>query len=246
MKEKKSEKVDLRKNKLLYVLLGLTFLLLLSWQALEYETKTIVTENIFKQTLNATDVEEIPITQLLEKQTPPPPPPVIIDDFKEVPNDIKLPELTDLLEENSKPKNENQKIVAPDDVPTEKGVDDVIPDVPFILIEQVPIYPGCEKMQNNDDRMKCMNEKINKYVNKNFNTNIASEYGLKGRQKIQVQLKIDHTGVVTDIISVSKHPSLQKEATRVIGSLPNMIPGRQRNKPVGVIYSLPIVFQVNN
>jgi protein TonB len=232
----------------LYILLGFTFILLLSWQALEYETKTIVTENVFKQTSNATDVEEIPITQLLVKQLPPPPPPppAIIDDFKEVPDDKKLHELPVIPQANSKPHDDEQHSLAPADVPTEAGVEDVIPDVPFILIEQVPIYPGCEDMQNNDHRRKCMNEKINKHINKNFNTNIASDYGLNGIQKIQVQLKIDHTGVVTDIIAVSNHSSLQKEATRVVSSLPTMIPGRQRNKAVGVIYSLPIVFQVNN
>jgi protein TonB len=40
------------------------------------------------------------------------------------------------------------------------------------------------------------------------------------------------------------HPRLEKEAVEVVQSLPNMTPGKQRGKPVGVLYSLPIVFDI--
>ncbi|HBO29337.1 MAG TPA: energy transducer TonB, partial [Leeuwenhoekiella sp.] len=42
------------------------------------------------------------------------------------------------------------------------------------------------------------------------------------------------------------HPRLEQEAARVIKLLPQMTPGMQRGKAVGVLYSLPIVFQVQD
>jgi protein TonB len=242
MEVKKSEKADLRKNITLYVLSGLAFMLLLSWQALEFETKTVETEEVFVVPDNMVAEEEIPITQMLDTPPPPPPPPPAPEVIEIVENEVEVPDV--VIEDTET--DEQEEIVEIEDVAVEAGVEEVIADVPFTIIENVPIYPGCEKMKNNEDRKKCMSEKITKFVNKNFDTGLASELGLEGRQKIQVQFKIDSKGKVVDIVSVAKHPRLQQEAQRVINKLPDMTPGRQRNKPVGVIYGLPIVFQVQD
>lgn len=112
-------------------------------------------------------------------------------------------------------------------------------------VEIVPIYPGCENMTTNEDRIKCMNKKISKLVQRKFDTDIASDYGLSGKQRINVQFKINQDGVVTDILARAPHPSLEKEAQRVTNKIPKMKPGLQQKKPVSVVYNLPIVFQVN-
>jgi protein TonB len=91
-----------------------------------------------------------------------------------------------------------------------------------------------------------MSEKITKLVQTKFDVELASELGLSGKQTIQTQFKIDKTGRVIDIKTRGTHPELEKEAQRVINNIPEMIPGKQRDKNVGVIYSLPIVFQVQN
>lgn len=67
---------------------------------------------------------------------------------------------------------------------------------------------------------------------------------MTGKQKINVQFTIDKKGHVTNIKTKSPHPQLDKEAVRVINFIPEMTPGKQNNKDVGVIYNLPIVFQV--
>ena len=118
-------------------------------------------------------------------------------------------------------------------------------DVPFSVIENVPIFPGCEK-GNNSAKRDCMSKKIAQFVNKKFNTELASDLGLSGRQRINVIFKIDKTGNVVGIRARAPHPGLEKEATRVIGLLPKMKPGKQRGKPVNVPYSLPIIFQVQD
>jgi hypothetical protein len=114
-------------------------------------------------------------------------------------------------------------------------------DVPFAIIEKVPSYPGCSG--TNAERKECMQEQITAHVLKNFNTKIAKEVGLSGKQYISVQFKIGPDGYVTGVKSRAKAPELEKEAVRVINMLPKMKPGMQRGKEVGVIYSLPIIFE---
>jgi len=121
-----------------------------------------------------------------------------------------------------------------------------IADVPFAVIENVPIYPGCESMKNNDLRKKCMSEKIDEFIRNKFNADLGSQLGLTGINRVIVQFKIDKNGNVTDVRSRAPHPRLEQEAARVINALPKMQPGKQRGKPVGVMYSLPIVFQVQD
>ena len=75
---------------------------------------------------------------------------------------------------------------------------------------------------------------------------MAKELGLSGRQRISVFFKVDKKGKVTSIGARAPHPALEEEAKRVIGLLPQFIPGTQRGKAVTVPYSLPILFEVNS
>lgn len=118
-------------------------------------------------------------------------------------------------------------------------------EIPFIIVEHVPEYPGCEKGINTEKR-KCMSSKIAKFVQRKFNTDLAIDLGLTGKQKISVVFKIDKNGSIIGVRSRAPHPRLEQEAARVINLLPKMKPGRQRGRAVVVPYSLPIVFQVQN
>jgi bla regulator protein blaR1 len=60
-----------------------------------------------------------------------------------------------------------------------------------------------------------------------------------------VQFRIDETGSIQDIKARAAHPELAEEAKRVVASLPEMQPGKHRGRNVSVMYSLPIVFKVN-
>ena len=116
--------------------------------------------------------------------------------------------------------------------------------VPFAMIENVPIYPGCDKVSNEKKR-KCMSEKIAKFVQKEFNKTLAGRLGLSGRQRITVIFKIDTFGRVIVPRARAPHFRLEKEAIRVVKMLPIMKPGTQDGKKVIVPYSLPIIFDVN-
>jgi len=117
-------------------------------------------------------------------------------------------------------------------------------DVPFSIIDQPPVFPGCEGMSKEEQR-NCLSRNISNYINRNFNTGLATDLGLVGRQRINVIFKISKEGDVIDVSSRAPHPGLEEEAIRVIKSLPKMIPGKQKGKKVNVPYSLPIIFEVS-
>ncbi len=169
-------------------------------------------------------VDERPQTKLIDEVTIENDPPVELVD-------IILPE--DLPVESVDPK---------DFVVTDPGDEDL--PVDFIAVEKVPVFPGCEKENTNEGRRKCFETKMSNFINKKFNTHIASDYGLEGIQKIFVQFKVNKDGEITDIKARAPHPALEKEAQRVVDKLPKMTPGMQRDTPVSVIYLQPIKFKV--
>jgi len=119
-------------------------------------------------------------------------------------------------------------------------------EIPFEVIENVPVYIGCESLESNEDRRKCMANEITKHVLNNFNADLAHDLKLSGRQRINVIFKINKNGEITDVKSRAPHPKLEEEANRVISLLPKMKPGIQDGKPVAVPYSLPIIFEVSD
>ncbi len=117
-------------------------------------------------------------------------------------------------------------------------------DVAFAIIDQAPIFPGCEKLDKNLQKL-CLQNQIKLHVNKKFNSGIAAGLDLKpGKIKIYVMFKIDKNGYVTGIRARGPHVELENEAVRTIELLPNMIPGKQKGKNVGVKYTLPITLLV--
>lgn len=130
------------------------------------------------------------------------------------------------------------------DVISVKEEEEVIEDVPFLVIENVPVFPGCKG--NNTELRACFSSQISKFVSKKFNAELASDLGLAtgSIQRIFVMFKIDKNGNIVNIQARAPHKRLQEEAIRVIKLLPKMTPGRQRGRAVGVRYGLPIVFKV--
>lgn len=121
--------------------------------------------------------------------------------------------------------------------------DSKIEDLPYDKVEIVPIYPGCEGLDDNTARKICMQEKLKKLIQRHFNAELGQTYGLEGINRIDVQFAIDENGKVSDVKVRAPHPALEKEAKRVVAKIPLMTPGRQKNKNVRVIYGQPIVFK---
>ncbi|NND62292.1 MAG: energy transducer TonB [Flavobacteriaceae bacterium] len=245
MELKKNPKVNLSRWSNIFFLTGLAIMLFLSWQAIEL--KTYDKGNIASEFVNVGDdlEKEIPITQQLNPPPPPPPrPPTSTPQVIEVvEDDLEIEE--SIIESSEADQNSDiSDIVEIEEI--EEVEEEEIVDVPFAVIEDVPIYPGCESKTNNDARKQCMADNIMNFVQQKFNTELASELGLEGRQRISVQFKIDRYGDVVNVRARAPHPRLEQEAIKVVQSLPKMTPGKQRGKPVGVLYALPILFKVEN
>ncbi|MDP3944980.1 MAG: energy transducer TonB [Lutibacter sp.] len=238
MQVKKNPKANLETYTKLFMQLGLVLALLIVYLAIEKKTYDRVIAELGPASYNAEDEEQtIEIEQVKppEQQAPPPPAPdkiEIVEDEKQVEETV-----IKSTESNEKTAIEVKKIV-------EVSIDeDIMEDVPFAIIEDVPIYPGCKGSKA--ELKECLQDRISKHVNSKFNADLASELGLTpGIKKIFVMFKIDKTGEITDIQARAPHKRLEAEAIRVVQSLPKMIPGKQRGRPVGVKYSLPIAFKV--
>ncbi len=239
MKPKKSPKANLNNYSTTFMLIGLVLVTFLTWRLIEMKTyeKEIA---IDKLNLQGSDEEETLEVNVEEIKLPPPPvqqaPPEeikVIEDEEDVKEDIIQSSETDDTEE----------IQEVEDIQTEE-VEEPDVEVAFQFIQNPPIYPGCEGKKGKALK-DCMSKKIQKFVNRNFNTSIASDLGLSGENvRILTMFTIDKTGKVTNIRTRSKYKELEKEARRVIAKLPKMKPGQQRNRPVKVTYTLPIIFRV--
>ena len=237
MELKKNPKANVGRNSSLYFAIGLALMLFLVNFAINHKTYDRSVVDIGVVDMEDEFEEEIPLTNQI--QTPPPPPPAAPEVIEIVEDEVEIEET--VIE--STEVNQETEIVEVEEVEVVEVEEDI--DVPFSVIENVPVFPGCEKGNNNQKR-DCMSKKISQFVNKKFNTDLAGDLGLSGRQRINVIFKIDKTGSITGIRARAPHPGLEKEAARVIGLLPKMKPGKQRGKPVNVPYSLPIIFQVQD
>jgi protein TonB len=233
MEIKKSPKADLQKNSSLYFVIGLAFVLFFSWQAIEWKT--------YKKTFDyeALDVdededEEIPITEQIKTPPPPPPPP------PPAPQVIEIVEDEEDVEETVIESTETNEEEIVEIVEVEEEEEDI--DVPFAVIEDVPIFPGCEGVAKSE-RRNCFQEKMNKHIVRNFRyPEIAQEMGIQGR--VYVNFIISKDGSITNIRMRGPDKNLEKEAERIISKLPKMTPGKQRGRAVRVPFSIPITFRL--
>lgn len=237
MISKKNPDMEVGRNSSLYFAIGLNIMLFMSWQLLEY--KAYDKREILLDFVNMEEVfeEEIPIINV--NTPPPPPPPVAIQESIKVVEDVE--EIEETVIESSETNQEDKiaDIIAVEQVAVEEVDEDV--EVPFAVIEDVPVFPGCEK-GSNSDKKACFQIKMEEHVAKHFKyPEQALDLGING--KVFVIFVIDKEGYVSNIRSRGPDKILEKEAERIMKLLPKMIPGKQRGRAVKVPYSVPIVFK---
>ena len=233
MQLKKTPKADLTKNSSLYFAIGLASVLLFSWVAIEWKTYEKSAFDYEALNVDDEDDEEVPITEQIKTPPPPPPPPP-------APEVIEIVEDEEDIEETVIESTETDQEEIVEIVDVVDDFEDV--DVPFAVIEDVPLFPGCEKVAKSD-RRKCFQEQINKHIRKNFRyPEIAQEMGVQGR--VYVNFIISKDGSISNIRMRGPDKNLEKEAKRIISMLPKMTPGKQRGRPVRVPFSIPISFRL--
>ena len=131
---KKNPKADLSKNSTLYFLIGLVLVLFVTWRLLEFKTYER-SYDIDILNVMSDDDEEVPITEQI-KTPPPPPPPAVAPQVIEVAEDED--EVEEIVIESTE--SDQDDIVEVENVEVEDAFEEV--DVPFAIIEDVPIFPG--------------------------------------------------------------------------------------------------------
>ncbi|WP_394287157.1 energy transducer TonB [Bacteroides pyogenes] len=226
MEAKKSRKAAIENQRSSWLLMGVVVALAFMFVSFEWTRQDVklaayssAHDPIFEEVL-------IPITHPEEKLEPPPPPDTKVTDvFNIVANDEEVETaMTISSEDEGKP---YEVVWIPPVVETKEVEEDVI----VVHAEVMPEFPG-----GTSALMKYLSTHI-KYPA------VSQEIGAYGR--VIVQFVVDRDGTITDPVVVrGVEVHLDKEAIRVISSMPKWKPGMQNGKRVRVKYTLPVLFRL--
>lgn len=228
MEVKKNPKADLQNRKSLFLEIGLIISLLLVIAAFKYAPDEYRIDAVEQ---DVTIVEE-EIVEITRNELKPPAPPKkieiqvfndildIVTNDTEVKTDISFEEFMDGLDMDV-----NYVVVEEEEIEE---------DTPIIKAEKMPTFQGGDLM------------KFREWVQKRLRyPQIAQENGISGR--VTLSFVIERDGSLTNIeVLQTPDRSLSEEAIRVLKTSPKWEPGRQRNQPVRVKYTLPVAFQIRN
>lgn len=114
------------------------------------------------------------------------------------------------------------------------------------MVMEVPLFPGCDASLDRADRINCLNNNMQRFIQKKFDTSIATDQMARnGSVRITVMFTIGTDGLPKDVVVKAPNKELEKEAHKVISRLPKMVPGKNNGVAVDVTYVLPIVYKVS-
>lgn len=224
---KKSPKANLETQKVTSIMMGIVVGIAVIFFAFEWSSKSKeLDESIIVQDILAE--EEIEITS--REPAPPPPPPPPAPETPEVLEVVeeKVEERIEIKTEDDASSRQMETYVPPP--PPKPKVEEVTEEI-FVVVEENPEFPG-----GMSALMKFLGDNIKYPV-------IAQENGIQGR--VITTFVVERDGSITDAQIVrGVDPSLDKEAIRVIQTMPKWKPGKQRGSTVRVRYTLPVVFRL--
>ncbi|WP_282038163.1 energy transducer TonB [Saccharicrinis aurantiacus] len=202
---------------------GLVVVLALILIAFEWSTTDVDASQFAMMEDVEAEEEIVPITRQEEvKPPPPPPPPKVTDVLNIVDDDVELDEELDIEDSEV---DEDMEIEFDMDLEEEETEDAPV----FFIVEEMPEFPGGDL-------------ELRKYIAQSVKYPvIAQENGIQGR--VYVQFVVSTKGAVEQVkVARGVDPNLDKEAIRVVQSMPKWKPGKQRGKAVKVSYTVPINF----
>ena len=227
MEVKKSPKADLESKKTSNLLVGAILTLAVLFVGFEWSEcdKKVTTDSGIAEVVFEEEI--IPITEQEQpKQAPPPPEAPKVEEVLEImDNDSEVEEST------IQASDDTQAAVEVKYTPVEVEEEEVEEQQIFQVVEEMPEFPG--------GMAECM-----KWLGKNIKyPTISQENGVQGR--VIVQFVVNRDGSIVDPVVVrGVDPYLDKEALRVISTMPKWKPGKQRGKAVRVKYTVPVMFRL--
>lgn len=222
METKKSNRADLEKRRLMFTQIGLIVSLALAWMV--FETKSYEKQEI-KSFTGKTEVipdEFVPIT--VQEKPQPVEKPKVVNMITIVDNNEKIESEIDI------------DVTVKEDEPIEPTIieiteEEIVEEVPFIIVENMPTFPGGDK-------------KMMEYVAKNVKyPQLAKEMGTQGR--VFVSFVVEKDGSISNVeLLRGIGNGCDEEAIRVVKSMPKWNPGLQCGRAVRVSCNLPISFKL--
>lgn len=224
MELKKSPKANLESMRKIFFELGLVISLLICLYGFRMSSAVKPIETFGPLDSHPVEDQIIPITRMEEKQ-PPAPLPKVVDILLIADNHTEITEELDIVDSQA---DSRTAIHAAMQLDNNKKVEADEATV-FIAPEEMPEFPGG-------------NTALLHYLNKHIKyPAIAAENGVYG--SVTVSFVVNKDGSVSDAkILRGVDPALDKEALRVVYSLPKWKPGKQSGMPVRVSFSVPIHF----
>ncbi len=227
MELKKSPKADLEKKRTLFWELGLIVALGLVWLMFNWSQKPKKVDEV-KYAMDQELEEDVVITK---QDVPPPPPPPPPPPKQQVADVIEVTtEKLDVKEEiRVDAEAKEEEVVEVQEIKEEEEV--VEEQTVFVRVEKMPKFPGGDK---------ALLEYLSKHINY---PQVAADNGVQG--KVYLKFVVEKDGKVGEV-QVLRSPDklLEKEAVRVVKTLPTFEPGMQRGKPVRVWYQVPVTFRL--
>ncbi len=227
MELKKTNKANLERNKGIFVEIGLILTLSLMLIAFEWTTRPEkdINENLISETKY--EVEEMQVTRREEPKPPPEQQQKVTEILNIVEDDVNIDDNFDFnVEADASTEFEFKGFV------DSYGDDETFEEEQtFFIVEDMPTFNGGEPAVE-----------FRKYIAANLRyPEIAAENGISGR--VIIQFAVNSKGKIVDAVVVAGvDPALDKEAVRVVMTSPPWTPGKQRGKPVKVLFTFPINF----
>jgi len=225
METKKSNKVNLEKNKGTSLLIGMVMVLSLILVAFEWTTD----ENTRNDTQTVSEIQfEDEMMQITRRDEPKPEPkpeqPKVAEVLDIVDDDVVIEDDFDFdMEADDNSEYDFTSMMGDDE-------EDIEEQEIFYIVEDMPTFRGGD-----------MSEFWKYAMGEIRYPEIAAENGVSGT--VYMQFTVSKTGDVTEVKVVKGvHPDLDEEAIRVIKNSPKWEPGKQRGRKVPVIMSLPMKF----
>lgn len=227
MEVKKAPKANLESKKPTWLLVGYVIVLAFMFVAFEWtrdvriDTRGAIIENVFEQDM------EMPITNQPELAPPPPPPVTPINDILTIIDDESELEETILA------------------TTEETGEDVEIKHIPVTVDEVLPVEDEIfEVVEDKPEFSDGGAAGLMRYLSTNIKyPTIPQENGVQG--KVTVQFVVNKDGSIVDVkVLRGVDPYLDKEAVRVISSMPRWKPGKQRGVPVRCKFTVPVTFKL--
>ncbi len=228
MELKKNPKADLEKSKSIFFLIGLAIALGVVLVAFNVSSTKAVVEEL--ERVEEVNFEDEVIQQTRQEKppeaTPPPPPKQVVEVLTIVDDSQDIEE--EFAPQDAEATEETEVVIAP---VIEKKKEEEVEEEIFMVVEKMPEFPGGDLG-------------LRKYIATHVKyPNVARESGIEG--KVYLRFCVTSTGAVSKVsVLRSVDPLLDKEAVRVIKSLPKWTPGEQRGRKVSVWYTVPINFQL--